>query len=153
MDRRSLAFPLLLLVASLLFLCRLRTPLLEPEEARYAEIPRQMLVADRWVVPVLNGQDYLDKPPLFYWLVMASYRVFGVHDWSARLVAGAIGVLTVAVVYGWARRALGGQAAFAAGLVLALTPEFVYRERMVTPNGLLVLWTTAALAAGNMARC
>src|SRR5438105_6640263 len=95
MDRTRIAFPLLLLVSSLLFFCRLRTPLLEPEEARYAEIPRQMLHADRWVVPVLNGQDYLDKPPLFYWPVMGSYRVFGVHDWSARLVAGVIAVLTV----------------------------------------------------------
>jgi 4-amino-4-deoxy-L-arabinose transferase-like glycosyltransferase len=151
MDRRSITFPLLLLTASLLFFCRLRTPLLEPEEARYAEIPRQMLHADRWIVPILNGQDYLDKPPLFYWLVMTSYRAFGVHDWSARLVAGLIGVLTVGVVYGWARRALGVRAAFAAGLVLCLTPEFVYRGRMVGPNGLLALFTTAALAAGHVA--
>src|SRR5438105_6862230 len=151
MDRTRIAFPLLLLVSSLLFFCRLRTPLLEPEEARYAEIPRQMLVADRWVVPVLHGQDYIDKPPLFYWLVMGSYRVFGVHDWSARLVAGVIAVLTVAVVYGWARRTLGRRAASAAGLVLCLTPEFVYRGRMVTPNGLLALWTTAALACGHIA--
>jgi 4-amino-4-deoxy-L-arabinose transferase-like glycosyltransferase len=152
MDRRTLAFPLLIVVASLLFFCRLHAPLLEPEEARYAEIPRQMLAADRWVVPVMNGQDYLDKPPLHYWLVMASYRLFGVHDWSARRVEGLICVLTVAVVYGWARRIHGVRAAFAAGLVLCLTPEFIYRGRMVGPNGLLALFTTAALAAGNFAR-
>ena len=53
------------------------------------------------VVPVLHGQDYLDKPPLFYWLVMGSYRLFGVHEWAARLVAGLVGVLTVAVGPGW----------------------------------------------------
>jgi 4-amino-4-deoxy-L-arabinose transferase-like glycosyltransferase len=126
--------------------------LLEPEEVRYAEIPRQMLHADRWVVPLLHGQDYLDKPPLFYWLIMGSYRVFGVHDWATRLVAGLVGVLTVAVVYGWARRALGPRAALAAGLVLCLTPEFIYRGRMVTPNGLLGLFTTAALACGQLSR-
>jgi 4-amino-4-deoxy-L-arabinose transferase-like glycosyltransferase len=141
----------LLLLASLLFFCRLRSPLLEPEEVRYAEIPRQMLHADRWVVPVLHGQDYLDKPPLFYWLVIGSYRVFGVHEWSARVVAGLIPILTVAVVYGWARRTLGPRAALMAGLVLCLTPEFVYRGRMVTPNGLLALFTTAALACGHIA--
>jgi dolichol-phosphate mannosyltransferase len=147
---RTGGFVALILLASLLFFCRLRAPLLEPEEVRYAEIPRQMLNADRWVVPVLRGQDYLDKPPLFYWLVMGSYRVFGVHDWSARVVAGLIAVLTIVVVYGWARRALGERAAFMAALVLCLTPEFVYRGRMVTPNGLLALWTTAALACGHL---
>jgi 4-amino-4-deoxy-L-arabinose transferase-like glycosyltransferase len=152
MDRPRIALPALVLLSSLLFFCRLRTPLLEPEEARYAEIPRQMLHADRWIVPLLHGQDYLDKPPLFYWMVMGSYRLFGVHDWSARLVAGLVGVLTVAVVYGWAWRTLGSRYALAAGLVLCLMPEFVYRGRMVTPNGLLALWTTAALAAGDIAR-
>ena len=141
----------LLLLTSVLFFCRLRTPLLEPEEIRYAEIPRQMLNADRWVVPVLHGQDYLDKPPLFYWLVMGSYRLFGVHEWAARIVAGLIGVMTVAVVFGWALRTLGPRAALMAGLVLCLTPEFLYRGRMVTPNGLLALWTTAALACGHIA--
>jgi 4-amino-4-deoxy-L-arabinose transferase-like glycosyltransferase len=150
--RSRFALPALLLLACLLFLGRLRTPLLEPEETRYAEIPRQMLHAGRWVVPVLHGQDYLDKPPLFYWLVMASYRAFGVHEWSARLVAGLIAVLTIAVVYGWANRVLGRRAALAAGLVLCLTPEFVYRGRMVTPNGLLALFTTAALACGHVGR-
>ena len=35
---------------------------------------------------MLHGEPYLDKPPLFYWLVMAAYRAFGVHDWAARLV-------------------------------------------------------------------
>src|SRR5260370_3143263 len=49
------------------------------------------------------------------------------------------------------RRTLGPRAALAAGLVLCLTPEFVYRGRMVTPNGLLALWTTAALACGHIA--
>src|SRR5262249_3960782 len=79
---------LVLTVAVILFLSRMGLPLLEPEEARYAEIPRQMLLADQWFVPTLHGQPYLDKPPLLYWMVMASYKLFGVHDWAARLVPG-----------------------------------------------------------------
>ena len=77
----------LLLAAAALFFGRLNCPLLEPDEARYAEIPRQMLAEGKLLVPVLHGQPYLDKPPLLYWLVMGSYRLFGVHDWSARLVS------------------------------------------------------------------
>src|SRR5262249_48335311 len=67
----SVLCPLLLLCVSLvLFFSRLGCPLQEPEESRYAEIPRQMLVTGNFWVPVLNGQPYLDKPPLLYWLVL-----------------------------------------------------------------------------------
>src|SRR5258707_15872132 len=85
---------LLLAVSCSLFFSRLDTALLEPEETRYAEIPRQMLMADEWIVPLYHGQPYYDKPPLLYWLVMGSYRIFGVHDWAARLVPGLCSVLS-----------------------------------------------------------
>jgi dolichol-phosphate mannosyltransferase len=138
---------LLLAVSALLFLTRLRVPLLEPQEARYAEIPRQMLAEGRFVVPVLHGQAYLDKPPLLYWLVMASYRVFGVSDWAARLVPGLAGVLTVLVTYLWGRRVVGHRAALWGALVLCLGVRFVYLGRMLNMDGLLALWVTAALAS------
>src|SRR5262249_51849979 len=97
--------PVVLVTAALLFFSRLDCPLLEPQEPRYAEIARQMLAEDRWLVPVLYGQDYLDKPPLLYWLVMLCYTLCGVHDWTARLVPGVAGWLTVLVTYLWGRRA------------------------------------------------
>jgi dolichol-phosphate mannosyltransferase len=150
--REWVGFALLMVVTGLLFFCRLHSPLLEPEEARYAEIPRQMLAAGRWLVPVLHGQDYLDKPPLYYWLVMSAYQAFGVSEETARVVVGMIALLTVAAVYGWGGRVLGPRAALLAAFVLALCPEFVYRGRMITPNGLLALCTTAALSAGHIAR-
>src|SRR5438105_6802445 len=59
--------------------------LFEPDEGRYAEIAREMLARGEWVVPYLQGELYLDKPPLLYWLIMLSYKLFGVHAWSARL--------------------------------------------------------------------
>src|SRR5690242_6012147 len=93
-------------VAAFLQLTSLYTPLQEPEEARYAEISRQMLAHDSWLVPVLHGQAYYDKPPLLYWLVMSAYAVFGVHDWAARLVASLIALLCIGVTYGWGRIAL-----------------------------------------------
>src|SRR5262249_14413049 len=108
----------LVLVAALLFFTRLTCPLLEPDEARYAEIPRQMLAEGRLVVPVLHGQAYWDKPPLLYWLVMGSYRVFGVHDWAARLVPCGAAFLCVLLTYGWGRRSLGPRAGLAGALVL-----------------------------------
>ncbi|HEY7156620.1 MAG TPA: glycosyltransferase [Gemmataceae bacterium] len=142
---------LLLLIAVTLFFLRLRAPLLEPQEPRYAEIPRQMLHEGRLLVPVLHGQPYLDKPPLLYWLVMGSYAVFGVHDWAARLVPGLAGVLTVLLTYLWGRRAVGERAGLYGALVLCLSAGFVYRQRMLNMDSLLCLWVTAALASAHTA--
>ena len=142
---------LLAVVSGLLFFTRLSAPLLEPQEPRYAEIPRQMLLEHRFVVPVLHGEPYLDKPPLFYWLVMGSYSLFGVSDRAARLVPGLAGVLTVLVTYLWGRKVAGGRVALCGALVLSLSPGFIYRERMLTFDAVLCLWVTAALAAAHAA--
>src|SRR5919198_2080524 len=83
---RWTALLVLLLVPGALLYPWLAFHLFEPDEGRYAEIPREMLVRSEWVVPYLLGEPYLDKPPLLYWLVMLSYRLLGIHDWSARLV-------------------------------------------------------------------
>ncbi len=149
--RSSLGFCTLLLVALLLFFTRLRTPLLEPDEARYAEIPREMLAEGRFVLPVLHGQPYDHKPPLLYWLVMASYALFGVHDWAARLVPCAAALATVLVTYGWGRRTLGNRAAFAGAMMLCLSARFVYGGRMLTVDGLLGLSVVSAWAAAHVA--
>ena len=88
---------LLLLVAGVLFFSQLRAPLLEPQEPRYAEIAREMHADGHVLVPVLNDEAYLDKPPLLYWLVMASYSLCGVSDAAARARAGAGGRVDRAV--------------------------------------------------------
>jgi 4-amino-4-deoxy-L-arabinose transferase-like glycosyltransferase len=148
---RALPLLALLLLAAALFGTRLGCPLQEPEETRYAEIPRQMLREGRFVEPVWHGLPYYHKPPLLYWLVMGSYRLFGVHDWSARLVPALAALATVLVTFGWGARVAGARAGFLAALVLCLSPRFVYLGRMLTLDGLLCLWVTAALAAAHLA--
>jgi dolichol-phosphate mannosyltransferase len=146
-----LASGLVLALAFLLFFSRLRAPLLEPQEARYAEIPRQMLASGQWVVPTLHGQDYLDKPPLLYWAVMGSYAVFGERDWAARVIPGLAGLLTVLVTLLWGWKALGPRAGVCAAAALCLIPDFVYRGRMLTFDTVLMLWVTCALCFAWMA--
>ncbi len=140
-----------LLAAGLLLFSRLHCPLLEPEEARYAEIPRQMLAEGQCLTPVWHGQPYWQKPPLFYWLVMVSYSVFGVHDWAARLVPCGAACATVLVTFWWGRRTAGMLAGLGAASILTLTPRFVYQGGMLTTDGLLGLWLTAGLATGHVA--
>lgn len=55
------------------------------DEPRYAQIAREMLSRRDWITPTLGGKPWLEKPPLYYWQAMLSYRMFGVSDWAARL--------------------------------------------------------------------
>jgi 4-amino-4-deoxy-L-arabinose transferase-like glycosyltransferase len=137
---------LLVLPALLLYPC-LKFHLFEPDESRYAEIAREMTLRGEWVVPYLQGEPYLDKPPLLYWLVGLSYRVFGVHDWAARLVPALATHGSVLLVYLFGRRSLGERAAFRGALALGLAPGFLGMGRLLLLDGLLTFCTTLALFA------
>jgi 4-amino-4-deoxy-L-arabinose transferase-like glycosyltransferase len=143
---RSLAM-LVVLPALLLYPC-LNFRLLEPDEGRYAEIAREMLDRGDWVVPRLQGEPYLDKPPLLYWLVVLSYKVFGVHDWGARLVPALAVHGTILLTYLFGRRLLGERAAVRGALLLALGPGLVSMGRLLILDGLLTFWVTLALFSG-----
>ena len=57
----------------------------EPDEARYAEVPREMVETGDYLSPRLNGLLFLDKPPLMYWVTAGSFRLFGVNEFAARV--------------------------------------------------------------------
>lgn len=144
------ALALLLLVvlpAVVLYPC-LAFPLFEPDESRYAQIPSEMLHRGEWVLPTLQGEPYLDKPPLFYWLVMLSYQTFGVHDWAARLVPALAVHAAILLTYLLGRRSLGERPALLAALLLTVAPGFAGMARLLILDGLLTLCVTVALFAG-----
>ncbi len=125
--------------------------MLQPEDAYYAEIPREMAVAGNWVVPLHGGQPYYEKPPLFFWLLRVAYACFGVHDWAARLVPCAAALGMVLVAFWWGQKILGLRAGLAAALILCLSPRFLHQGRMITMDGLLGFWVLSALALGQQA--
>lgn len=101
-------------------------PLLDPDESRYAEIPREMWVSEDWLTPHLDGFKYFEKPPLQYWATAAVYSVFGPSEWTSRLWAATLGFLCLPLVYWFSRRI--GQSrdtAVIAALLLAVNPYFV----------------------------
>jgi 4-amino-4-deoxy-L-arabinose transferase-like glycosyltransferase len=93
----------------------------------------------------LQGEPYLDKPPLLYWLIEASYAAFGVTVWAARLVPALAVHGCVLLVYFFGRRSLGERAALWGALGLGLAPGFLSMGRLLLMDSLLTLWTTLAL--------
>jgi 4-amino-4-deoxy-L-arabinose transferase-like glycosyltransferase len=88
--------------------CLGHAPLANPDEGRYAEIPREMVATGDWVTPQLDGVDYFEKPPLMYWAVAACLEAFGPSEGSLRLVLVLFGVGGVLLAYA-AGRSLGGR--------------------------------------------
>lgn len=137
----------LLLPAALLYPSR-SFHLLEPDEGRYAQIPKEMLDCGEWVVPTLQGEPYLDKPPLMYWLVKLSYMAFGASESSARLVPAICVHLTILAVYLIGRRSLGERSAFWAALLLTVAPAYLAVARLLLLDGLLTLCVTLSVLSG-----
>jgi 4-amino-4-deoxy-L-arabinose transferase-like glycosyltransferase len=145
-------FVVLFLLSGLLLYPCVSFPLFEPDEGRYAQIPREMLTRGEWIVPTLQGKPYLDKPPLFYWLVMVSYAIFGYHDGAARLVPALAMHATVLITYVLGRRILGARPAFWGALLLTVSPIFLGIGRLLVLDGLLTLWVSVSLLSGYLAQ-
>ena len=99
-------------------------PLLDPDEGRYAEIPREMVATGDWITPRLNDLRYFEKPPLQYWATAAAYSVFGVSEWTARLWTVGLAFLCLPMVFAWTSRLFGHAAGFAAVATLAVSPYY-----------------------------
>ncbi len=69
------------------------------DEPRYAQIAREMLDRSDWITPTLQGKPWLEKPVLYYWQAMLSFRVAGVTDQTARLPAAFDAALLIAAIY------------------------------------------------------
>ena len=138
----------LLLASGALLYPSLNMHLFEPDEGRYAQIPREMLERGDWIVPTLQGQPYLDKPPLFYWLVMGCYQLFGFHPWVARLVPALAVQGTILATYLFGRRLAGERTAFWGALLLTLMSGFAGMGRILVLDGLLTFWVTLSVFSG-----
>ena len=139
----------LLLLAAVIVLEPSGSSLAEPDETRYAEIPREMLAAQDLLVPRLNGLPYFEKPPLLYWANAVSFRIFGQTPWAARLptrLAGLGTALLLVLAAGRCRRE-----GLAAGILLLASPIGFLMARTNLTDGLLTFFFTATLLAARAA--
>jgi 4-amino-4-deoxy-L-arabinose transferase-like glycosyltransferase len=79
-------------------------PLVGSDEPRYAQVAREMFNRGDWVTPTLGGHTWFEKPALLYWLMIASYKLFGVTEFAARFGPAVCGLLTILIVIFVVRR-------------------------------------------------
>ena len=135
-------------IAALLYLPGLGTPALwEPDEGRYGEIAREMIVSGDYITPRDNLVRYFEKPPLVYWAEAASLHVFGANEFAVRLPAALSTVAEVAVTCVIGEAMFGPAAGLMAAMILALCPLVFVLARFATLDPALAFFLTAAMGA------
>jgi 4-amino-4-deoxy-L-arabinose transferase-like glycosyltransferase len=147
-----LAYAVVVLAAAAIYLgCIVSPPsLMDDVDASLSQISRNMLTSGDWVTPRLNGVVFFEKPPLYYWPMAISYKVFGVHDWAARIpvAIAAIGVAWLTAAFGmWA---FGKRAGLYAGLCVGTCIGLFLFTRVQIPDVMLTF--TIALAMWALLR-
>ncbi len=127
-------------------------PLLDPDEGRYAEIPREMLASGDWVTPRFDGLKYFEKPPLQYWATAAVYGVAGLSEWSSRLWSVGLAFGCLALTFAWTRALFGTAAALGALTALAVSPYFLIIGHLNLLDAGFTFWLTAAVFAFTRAQ-
>jgi 4-amino-4-deoxy-L-arabinose transferase-like glycosyltransferase len=151
LSHRSLA--LLALAALVLWFANLDyRKLIKPDEGRYAEISREMMVSGDWVTPRLNGIKYFEKPPLHYWAGAAAMSMFGTREWAARLWSALTGLLGIVVAWYTGRRLIGPRAGMLAASILGSTLMYVVVGHLNTLDMGLTLFLFVALCGFLLAQ-
>src|SRR5258706_12470799 len=145
-----LRYQLIVLVAAVaIFLgCIVSPPsLMDDVDAVQAQIARNMLDSGDWVTARLDGVKYLEKAPLKYWLIAVSFKIFGVHDWAARLPVAISAVLLCWLAFQMGAWAFSARAGFYAGLILATCVGLWLFTRIQIPDVTITATISLALWA------
>jgi 4-amino-4-deoxy-L-arabinose transferase-like glycosyltransferase len=144
--RRALCVSLIVLLWLVLYLPGLWSPpLLDDADSVHAEAAREMMLRHDWSTLYVDGLRYLEKAPLLYWAMAASYKLFGARDWAARLPL-ALGVLALLLAtFHIGRHHFDDAAGLYAALALGLSfGPYIY-TRILIPDILVALWLTLGL--------
>jgi 4-amino-4-deoxy-L-arabinose transferase-like glycosyltransferase len=136
-----------LIFGAVIFLGTIFSPpsLLDDVDSVQAQIARNMLQSGDWVTARLNGVAYLEKSPLVYWLIAISFRIFGVHDWAARIPIALACVLLGLLVVRMGEWSFGKEAGLYAGLGIVTCAGLFLFTRILIPDCILTLAIVAAM--------
>ncbi len=137
---------LIVLIIILFFINLGGWDLWNPDEPRYAEIAREMVVSRNWILPHLNGGVYFDKPPLFFWLIAFSAKLWGgMTSFSVRFPSALFASLTVLLTFFLGKRVFNQRVGFFAALILATNVEFFWLARRANIDATLTFFTTLTI--------
>jgi 4-amino-4-deoxy-L-arabinose transferase-like glycosyltransferase len=129
------------LFCGLLFWQLWAIPLFDVDEPRYAQTAREMMQRQDWITPYFNGKVRFDKPVLYYWLIAFSYQLFGMSEWSTRLVS-VLATIATTVGLWWGCRPFAGAMAPIISLVFMCSLLVMGIGRMSITDMTLTLWMT-----------
>ena len=121
--------------------------LMDDVDAVQAQIARNMLASGDWVTARLDGVIYLEKAPVIYWLMAGSYKIFGFHDWAARIPVALSAILLCLLTAAFGAWAFGRRAGFYAGLCMSTCVGLFLFTRILLPDALLTVAIGLALWA------
>ena len=122
-------------------------PLSVPDEGRYTEIPREMVVSGDYLTPRLNAVKYFEKPPLMYWLTSIAIKGFGINEWALRFWPAFFALLGVLTTYVFGRRFYGRETGLASAVVLGTTILYYAHSRiLILDMGFSVFMTMTLMA-------
>jgi 4-amino-4-deoxy-L-arabinose transferase-like glycosyltransferase len=119
----------------------------EPDEARYAEIAREMLSTGNYLVPHLNYVPYIEKPPLLYWSTSLAFHFLGTNEFAARLVPALAALVGVMATYWFGRRVFDHRRGLLAAAILTTCPLYAVMAQVLTTDMLLTALVTIAFFA------
>jgi len=123
-----------------------------PDEGRYAEIAKEMVLRHDWIEPRLYGIDYLKKPILFYWFLIASFKIFGFSEFAARFVPALFGVLGVIMTFCFAKKIFDAKTGLYAALILTTNFWYLQIGRYLLIDMFFSFLAVAALYSFYLAR-
>jgi 4-amino-4-deoxy-L-arabinose transferase-like glycosyltransferase len=151
--RERLTYAGLAALLAIIWLATLGTrPLFNPDEGRYAEIPREMLAGGDWIIPHLDGFAYIEKPPLQYWATAVSLALLGNNEFAARLYAALCAFGTLALVCLMGARVWGEHTGWRAAAVLGAMLIFLALGQLLTLDMSLTFYMTVSLAGFLLAQ-
>jgi 4-amino-4-deoxy-L-arabinose transferase-like glycosyltransferase len=117
-----------------------------PDEPRYAQVAKEMLHGEGWLIPHLNSAVYYDKPPLLFWLIAGAAKgLGGMNEVAARLPSAFFGLFTIILVFFFGKRLFDERTGLFSALVLATSGEFFWLARRADLDITLTFFTTLAI--------
>src|SRR5213080_1105426 len=143
---RHALFAILIALAALLYVATIGTSALYSQtEGQYAGAAREMVETHRWLLPTNDGIPRLQKPPFLYWLIIVSFKLFGVNAAAARLPVAFASVVLVALIFLIGERLTDYWRGFLAGLIYLSFGGVFLLERIIMPEPLVSALIASAI--------